>query len=117
MINGVSRRVNQLMATRSNRGRQTSHHRVTSDLDAFEVTQSGTLCTADVGDLRAAGVEGAACGRAQRVGHFALHRGAGAAGVVHFGNRVQQETEHPQPLAASLRAMSNIPSATLSKRA
>jgi len=51
-----------------------SHHRVTSDLDAFEVAQSGTLCTADVGGLRAAGVESAACGRAQRVGHLALHR-------------------------------------------
>jgi hypothetical protein len=25
-----------------------SHHRVTSDLDAFEVTQSGALCTANV---------------------------------------------------------------------
>jgi hypothetical protein len=51
-----------------------SHHRVTSDLDAFEVSQSGTLCTADVGGLRAAGVESAACGRAQRVEHLALHR-------------------------------------------
>jgi len=67
-----------------------SHHRVTSDLDAFEVTQSGALSTADVGGLRAAGVEGAATWGVQRVGHFALHRGAGAAGVVHFGNRVQQ---------------------------
>jgi hypothetical protein len=51
-----------------------SHNRVTSDLDASEVAQSGTLCTADVGGLRAAGVESTACGRAQRVGHFALQR-------------------------------------------
>ena len=48
-----------------------SHHRVTSDLDAFEVAQSGKLCTADVGGLRAAGVEGAAAWGVQRVGHFA----------------------------------------------
>jgi hypothetical protein len=63
-----------------------SHHRVTSDLDAFEVAQSGALCTADVV-------------------------------VVHFRERIPQETQHAQPLAASLRAMSNIPSATLSNRA
>ena len=63
-----------------------SHHRVTSDLDAFEVAQSGALCTADVV-------------------------------VVHFRERITQETQHAQPLAASLRAMSNIPSATLSNRA
>jgi hypothetical protein len=36
---------------------------------------------------------------------------------VHFRYHIQQETEHPQPLAASLRAMPNIPLATLSKRA
>jgi hypothetical protein len=48
-----------------------SHHRVTSDLDAFEVAQSGALSTADVGGLRAAGVEGAAAWGVQRVGHFA----------------------------------------------
>ena len=67
-----------------------SHHRVTSDLDALEVAQSRTLSTADVGSLRAAGVEGAARGWVERVGDFALHRGAGAARVVHFGNRIQQ---------------------------
>jgi hypothetical protein len=67
---------------------QKSHHRVTSDLDAFEVTQSGALSAADVSGLWAAGVEGAAARRVERVGHFALHRGAGAAGVVHFGNRI-----------------------------
>jgi hypothetical protein len=49
----------------------TLHHSVASDLDAFEVTQSGALSTADVGGLRAAGVEGAACGPTKRVGHFA----------------------------------------------
>jgi hypothetical protein len=38
-----------------------SHHRVTSDLDALKVAQRRTLCTADVGGLRAARVEGAAC--------------------------------------------------------
>jgi len=63
-----------------------SHHCMTSDLDAFEVAQSRALSTADVG-------------------------------VVHFRYHIQQETEHPQPLAASLRAMPNIPLATLSKRA
>jgi hypothetical protein len=36
---------------------------------------------------------------------------------VHFRERIPQETQHAQPLAASLRAMSNIPSATLSNRA
>jgi hypothetical protein len=65
---------------------QPSHHRVTSDLDTFEVAQSRALSTADVG-------------------------------VVHFRYHIQQETEHPQPLAASLRAMPNIPLATVSKRA
>ena len=53
-----------------------SHHRVTSDLDAFEVTQSGALSTADVGGLRAAGVEGAAARRVLLVakqGVFAGH--------------------------------------------
>jgi hypothetical protein len=53
---------------------QSSQHRVTSDLDAFEVKQSEALCTADVGGLRAEGVEGAACGPIKRVGHFAWHR-------------------------------------------
>ena len=67
-----------------------SHHRVTSDLDAFEVAQRRPLCAADVGGLRATWVKSAARGGVERVGHFALHRGAGAAGVVHFGNRVQQ---------------------------
>ena len=66
-----------------------SHHRVTSDLDAFEVAQSGTLGAAYVGGLRATGVEGAAARRVERVGHFILHRGAGAAGVVHLRNHVQ----------------------------
>jgi hypothetical protein len=50
---------------------QPSHHRVTSDLDTFEVAQSRALSTADVGGLRAAGVEGAAAWGVQRVGHFA----------------------------------------------
>ena len=63
---------------------------MTSDLDAVEVTQSGTLCTADVGGLRAARVEGAAAWGVERVGHFALHGGAGAAGIVHLRDRVQQ---------------------------
>ena len=29
-------------------GPKASHHRVTSDLDAFEVAQSGALCTANI---------------------------------------------------------------------
>mgnify|MGYP006211199235 CR=1 FL=1 len=69
---------------------QKSHHRVTSDLDAFEVAQSGALGAADVGGLWAAGVEGAAARWVERVGHFALHGCAGAARVVHLRDRVQQ---------------------------
>ena len=67
-----------------------SDHHVTRDLDAFEIAQQGALCTANVGGLGAARVKCATCGRVQGVGHFALHRGPSAAGVVHFGNRFQQ---------------------------
>ena len=42
--------------------------------------------------MRATRVEGAAGGRVQRVGHLALHGRAGAAGVFHLRNGVQQHT-------------------------
>jgi len=40
-----------------------SHHRMTSGLDAFEVAQRRTLCTANVGGLRAAGYQSPDCNR------------------------------------------------------
>ena len=60
--------------------RNDSNHRVTSDLDALEVTQNRTLGAADVGGLGATGVKGAAAGRVERVGYFALHGGASTTG-------------------------------------
>ena len=50
----------------------------------------GPGLTAAIKHLVAARVERAAQRRVERVGHFALHRRAGAAGVVHLRDRVQQ---------------------------
>ena len=61
-------------------------------LGAVQCLQLRALCRAAGVGMRATRVECAAGGRVQRVGHLALHGRAGAAGVFHLRNGVQQHT-------------------------
>src|SRR3954452_16849688 len=70
------------------RGHSRHVHRVTGDA----VDQSGGLLAAEIESLRAARVEGAACGRIDRVRDFAAHGNPLPAGHRNIGHRAQQ---HP----------------------
>ena len=67
-------------------------YRMAGHLRAGRAQQGRPLALAARVGMRAAGVEGAATGRIQRIGHLAAHRRAGATGHADVRDRVEQ---HP----------------------